>query len=468
MKTTSYLNTGNPTERRAFFDGFRAAMSVLTGTNPAEYANILRHRSDEWITYLVTQLEDQQTSDQQKTIDCLIERYGYDKAMFRAFMLDCTAVNDAGIEVDPNTGTPIEDAYFRLMDGQTHYCYRNLRLNNRKNRNQTISYADYAALPEEEQKNWDIYTSWFEIRQFEPDVRIARIDYDDYVYISALLRQDILTGDPVIDRYICETGRACLHRNYLSPGRLHAYRRTVADAIEELTKKCPSCAPLYTGPLLAQIQNGDINSYGQFKLAQCLQLLNVQKPLVAKQQIFLLLNPLIDLFKFDGTEASLPDWLTKHDIINYRSCNRRQFYGAEPSQEDSEDYKLIEPNVASAESILYFLRVSTLHGLAYQIKQILSTPMMDEDNAKADRNAATVVPMGDQLQRFSNDVVMLHNDPIFLDNFWSQLGVVDELIALCNTITGNSDRLPIQDAIDKARQLANPSSDGKNVAAQSE
>lgn len=465
MKTTDYLTAGNPAERKAFFDGFRAAMSVLAGTNPVEYAHVLSHRSDGWITYLVAQLEKQQTDDQQMTIACLIDRYGYDKAMFRAFLLDRAAVNDDGIEVDPETKAPIEDAYFRLLDGQGHYSYPKRRLVDRDNPTVTISRTAYTAMSEDERQNCS-RISWFDITYH--GTRIARIDCDDTVYVSALLRQDILTGDPVIDRYICETGESCLHRAYLSPGRLYAYRDTVADAIIELTQDCPSCAPLYPAPLLAQIRNGDINSYGQFKLAQCLSLLDTRKLSVVKQQIFLLLNPLIDLLKFNGTEASLPNWLTKHDIISYRDANRRRFYGAEPSQKGDKGYDLVEPNVASSESILYFLRVSPIYRLALKIKIVYSMFVDDGSTTETDDDAATVTPMSDQVQEPSKDVVILHNELSLLDNFWSQLDAVDELIALCNAITGNNDRLPIQDTIDKARQLAKPSFSGKNEDVQPE
>lgn len=459
MKTTSYLNTGNPTERKAFFDGFRAAMSVLASTNPAEYAHVLNHRSDEWITYLIAQLENQQISDHQATISHIIDRYGYDKAMFRAFMLGYESVNDDGIELKPGTITPVEDNCFRLLDGQAHHPYRNCILINCLDHSATIPYDVYTTLPQAERQNWAPDASWFDINH--RGARIIRVRNIDDVYIQELLRRDIATGDPIIDRYICETGSACIHKNYLAPGRLHTYRDIVADAIADLTKDCPSCSPLYPVPLLHQIRNGDINSYGQFKLAQCLSLLTTNKISTVTQQISVLAQPLIDLLKFDGTEESLPDWLTKHDIIGYRDINRRPLYGAEPGQKDGDPYIPIDHSVASAGNLMYYLRVALVSRLAHYIQRALSISFSDNDMAEAETNTTSASKMVNQLQQSNNN-------GIIPQSLWDYMDELDELISLCADITGNYNTLPIQNTINKVRRLADPSSGDKNEATQSE
>lgn len=183
-----YMNGGKTEAAKAFAIGYCRAMrdcgyAVTDPSDPQRYVNqqILR---EEAVRY-------KQGWEEAETI---CQTFGVPKADFRAMMLDCDAVDDCGREVNFD-GDPIKSQ-------AEHKCYM---------------MTDYIGDGFEE-------VAYVDLTNAAGDH--YRVYKNDLPFISYLLQQDIMIGDPINERYAEEAQPG---------GMLEEY----ANVIREALCKCP-------------------------------------------------------------------------------------------------------------------------------------------------------------------------------------------------------------------------------------
>lgn len=152
----------------------------LNGYLPTPCEDILNHVRQR---VLLGDLEEYQM--RQREAQLLLAKYGYNKAEFRAMMLNCEAINDLGGEVSLVDGKP-------LRDGE-HYEYQTVESFFTEDGIINVPYMELATAD---------------------GMVICRVYKNDKPFIDEMLAQDMAIGDPINERYLKEAEPGGLLEEY--------------------------------------------------------------------------------------------------------------------------------------------------------------------------------------------------------------------------------------------------------------
>lgn len=181
-----YLYAEDENVRQAYVAGFLKA-EKLNGYLPMLCGDILNH-----VRQQVLLSEEQEYWTRRREAGLLLNKYGYNKAEFRAMMLDCESVDDAGNEVSWIDGEPLRDG--------DHYEYK----------------TDESFFTED----GIIDVPYMELTDRDNKV-VCRVYKNDKPFIDEILAQDIAIDDPINSRYLRES---------VSGGLLEGYEDVVHTA----------------------------------------------------------------------------------------------------------------------------------------------------------------------------------------------------------------------------------------------
>lgn len=178
-KDWDYLYSENEEVRQAYVAGFLKA-ERLNGYLPTSCNDILNHVRQQ---VLLGEEDEYQTRRREARI--LLGKYGYNKAEFRAMMLNCESVDDAGNETSLVDDEPLRDG--------DHYDYRITEV--------FLTEDDMVEVPYMELKDRD-------------DRVVCRVYKNDKPFIDEMLARDMAIGDPINSRYLREAGPCGLLEGY--------------------------------------------------------------------------------------------------------------------------------------------------------------------------------------------------------------------------------------------------------------
>lgn len=215
---------------KAFFEGARAMMTTLELMAPDEYRQALSTKNQQHIIALLVKGEELQHERRRNDMEALLKTYWINKEKLRGFIFDVPALDDLNGRAMDGCGNYIEDEKFQLLPEYRDVYWPMYNITSYSNDN-AITRDEYLALSDEERLDYGyIRCFMLETLNHEPVLRI--LNSDPYA-MEALIRQDILIGDPEVNRrYLyavtCDDQRFC---------ELRRYEHVIMSAIQELNQK---------------------------------------------------------------------------------------------------------------------------------------------------------------------------------------------------------------------------------------
>ncbi len=190
----------------------------------------------------------------------MITKYGVDKASFRGMSFDINNIHDDGFEYDEN-GKCIEDDMYNIKDGYRHTPWQQYIAVHLDTGNE-ITKDQYDALSDDEKADYK-KVRYMHIKDDNENV-VQTVYDDDAGYMKELLTDDIMIGDPVVDRYGISLGVG--RHDGEQTGVLRRYQSTITNALNASSYKDHDTA--YTSMLAAHLSRGFITSPGQRNIAK--------------------------------------------------------------------------------------------------------------------------------------------------------------------------------------------------------
>ncbi len=249
-------------------------------------------------------------------------------------------VNDDGYAVDEN-GNVVEDAQYRLLPGKHRIAWDRFVAVDETTGDE-IDCTEYVKLSAAEQARFTKKINYFDITNDKKQA-VQRVHADDAGYMKELLLDDIAIADPINQRYMLSIG--VNNRPDGQNGILRSYHSTMTNALHSTGYKEHDAAT--TMQLIAQLDNGYINSIGQLYIGKLESIKNATKPgpFLLNDAFFInqlsdivssvddddLFNRLFGELKEDGT------WDLDSSFAYYRNVNGAPLAGAQWVPNDPND-----------------------------------------------------------------------------------------------------------------------------------
>lgn len=239
----------NSKESKAFFAGARALMSALTEIPSDQHGPLLAFENQQHIMAVLARGAQLRQERKRQEALTLVEYCQIDKAKLRGFIFDAPAIDDEGRAVDAN-GELLEDDNYNPLPRKTNPGWSECTAY-RLDSGEEISLEEYNSLSPEEKEDYGRYkTLTVKSTLNKPMFHIRSSDRE---LIEALIRRDILIGDPVIKRY----QKAVFdHGEDDEFDDLWLYRDVIFEALSELNLQHCSA----TSFIVAGVKNGTCGS----------------------------------------------------------------------------------------------------------------------------------------------------------------------------------------------------------------
>lgn len=180
-------------------------------------------------------------------------------------------VNDDGYAVDEH-GNVVEDDQYRLLPDKHRIAWDRFVAVDEKTGDE-IDSSEYVKLSAAEQARFTKKINYFDITN-DKGQAVQRVHADDAGYMKELLLDDIAIADPINQRYMLSIG--VNNRPGGQNGILRTYHSTMTNALHSTGYKEHDAAT--TMQLIAQLDNGYINSIGQLYIGKLESIKNATKP----------------------------------------------------------------------------------------------------------------------------------------------------------------------------------------------
>ncbi len=190
----------------------------------------------------------------------MITKFGVDKASFRGMSFDINNFHDDGFEYDEH-GNRIEDDMYNIKPGYKHTPWQQY-IGVHNDTGAEITKDEYDALSDDDKLNYH-KVRYMHITDDNKN-EVQTIFEDDAGYMKELLTDDIMIGDPAVNRYGISIGVG--RHEGEETGILRRYQSTITGALNSTSYKDHDTS--YTSMLAAHLGRGLITSPGQLNIAK--------------------------------------------------------------------------------------------------------------------------------------------------------------------------------------------------------